>query len=207
MLSGSCDRLSKSCLAVWAALPLSAAFADGAEPPETSRPLHDCRYKSEFPESLSDSAGKRSRQVFPNGDLFRPLIADPKQPQFVIGRRRVKPNQADDFVGAWVAYGENFGIYRGRLGGPGVCNGWQVNINGGVFAQFNVSAPSSDLINADYVIGFPVTFRKDDFSARLRLYHQSSHLGDEFILGAPGLPRINLSFEALEFLMSYESRI
>ncbi len=81
-----------------------------------------------------------------------------------------------------------------------------MNINGGVFAQFNASAPSSDLINADYVIGFPLTFRKNDFSARLRLYHQSSHLGDEFLLGSPGLPRINLSFEEMEFLMSYEWR-
>ena len=50
----------------------------------------------------------------------------------------------------------------------------------------------------------PITFRWNGLSGRLRYYHQSSHLGDEFILGNPGVGRINLSFEELEIIASIE---
>ena len=72
-----------------------------------------------------------------------------------------------------------------------------------MFSQFNLDAPSFDLINADYLVGLPLTFRTAGFTARLRVYHQSSHLGDEFILNR-NPERINLSFESLELILSQE---
>jgi len=101
---------------------------------------------------------------------------------------------------AAVGFGETFGLYRnpGRREG----DGFQANIAGGLFAQFNLDAPSSDLINADYVIGLPLTYRAGPNAVRLRVYHQSSHLGDEFLLGPSAPPRQNLSFESLELLGS-----
>ena len=45
---------------------------------------------------------------------------------------------------------------------------------------------SNDLINADYIIGLPLTFRRNGFSVRAKLYHQSSHLGDEYLLRERG---------------------
>jgi hypothetical protein len=60
-----------------------------------------------------------------------------------------------------------------------------------------------ELVNADYTVGIPLTYRRGDLSARTRLYHQSSHLGDEFILRA-NPQRVNLSYEALELLLSYD---
>jgi hypothetical protein len=38
-------------------------------------------------------------------------------------------------------------------------DGVQLDAEGAVFAQFDYEAPSKDLINADYTIGFPLTFR------------------------------------------------
>ncbi len=146
-----------------------------------------------------------SKQVifFPVGDLFKPLLADPKQPQFFISFLRysdpAQPNRK--IPAASVGYGEAFGIYRflGRRPQEGV----QFNIEGALFAQFDLEARSKDLINADYVLGFPLTYRKNDFSAKFRLYHQSSHLGDEFLLNARA-NRVNLSYEAAELIASYE---
>lgn len=139
---------------------------------------------------------------FPVGDLFLPLLADPKQPQFFVSYRSYETSVDTLNLGA-VGFGETFGLYRrdGKRQGDGL----QVSIAGGLFAQFNMDAPSSDLINADYVIGLPVTYRHGPLSARLRLYHQSSHLGDEFLLNVQP-ERINLSFESLELLFSYEWR-
>ena len=75
-----------------------------------------------------------------------------------------------------------------------------------MFSQFDLSAPSSDLINTDYVVGVPLSWRSGGWSTRVRLYHQSSHLGDEFLLGGRGSIRLNLSFEELEALVSYDYR-
>ena len=48
-------------------------------------------------------------------------------------------------------------------------------------------------------------YRSGAFSGFFRLHHQSSHLGDEFILNSrPPIDRINLSFEEVDLKISYE---
>ncbi len=81
-----------------------------------------------------------------------------------------------------------------------------MSLLGGVFSQYNLDTPSDDLINADYLVGPMLTLRRGRVSARLRLYHQSSHLGDEFILNKPGVDRINLSFEPFDGLVALTGR-
>lgn len=136
----------------------------------------------------------------PPRDLFAPVLADPKQPRFEVSVLAVDGTQRDTTVAA-VGFGENFGLVRWP--GEGQGNGWQLNLAGAVFAQFDLDAPSSDLVNSDYLIGFPLTHRNGASSMRLRWYHQSSHLGDEFLLRVQP-ERVNLSFEAIEVLVSYE---
>jgi Protein of unknown function (DUF1207) len=138
---------------------------------------------------------------FPAGDVFRPLLADEKEPRFFVSLRRYSTGIAGDHVAA-VGFGENFGLARvlGERDGEGL----QIGISGGLLAQFDLDAPSSDLINADYIIGLPITYRRGDWSSRFRIYHQSSHLGDEFLLRVRP-ERINLSFESAELLVSYDS--
>jgi len=143
---------------------------------------------------------KRETEPFPVGDLFLPLLADPKQPQFFTSYR-IYHTPSSSAHAAAVGYGETFGFYRRPGVAPG--DGLQVGVAGALFAQFNLDAPSADLINADYTIGLPITWRHGADSARLRLYHQSSHLGDEYLLRAQP-KRVNLSFESLEFIYSHE---
>jgi hypothetical protein len=74
-----------------------------------------------------------------------------------------------------------------------------------VFSQFALDAPSDDILNADYIAGVPVTFRFRSFSARARVYHQSSHLGDELLLRPDTtIQRENLSFESAELILSQD---
>jgi len=77
-------------------------------------------------------------------------------------------------------------------------------VMGSIFAQFDLGTESNDLINADYIVGVPLTFRRSGFSTRVRLYHQSSHLGDEYLLRGEAIERENLSFESVDFLLSQE---
>lgn len=160
----------------------------------------DCRYEG-IGTVHTDSAGSSRIELLPENDVFRPLMADLKQPQFFAAWQatRVRANNTSVNIGS-VGLGENFGVVGRRNG----CDGWQVGVLAGIFAQFNLDAASTDLINADYVVGFPISWRRGLFSTRVRLYHQSSHLGDEFLLGNPGFKRVNLSFEAVEAIMSLD---
>ncbi|HAZ12838.1 MAG: hypothetical protein A2X86_21745 [Bdellovibrionales bacterium GWA2_49_15] len=142
-------------------------------------------------------------EAFPTGDLFRPQIADPKWPQFFVTLNRFK-STSGRYTMAAVGFGESFGMLRflGAREGDGL----QLSVAGGIFAQFNMNTPSYNLINADYIIGVPVTYRYGPNSLRFRIYHQSSHLGDEFLQSINPAERVNLSFEALELIYSLEWR-
>jgi hypothetical protein len=100
-----------------------------------------------------------------------------------------------------VGIGDRLGLFR--YNGPKVGEGIQVGLSGNIFAQFDLDQPSKDLVNADYLVGIPVTMRRGRVSARLRVYHQSSHLGDEFLLHTQ-LERVNLSYESAEGLLSLD---
>lgn len=141
-------------------------------------------------------------EALPVYELFKPLIADPRQPQFSIRYHHYEA--AESFNAASVSFGDYFGFASGVLKEYGVS---QIGLQGAVFAVFNLDAPSQDLINADYWIGIPLSFRRGPFSYLTRIYHQSSHLGDEFLLGDIGdLERVNLSYEDWESMVSYDWR-
>ena len=141
----------------------------------------------------------------PRGDVFCPLVGDPKASRTFASllRHESGDNLTDEKLDiASVGIGDAFGLGRWNGGKPG--DGIQFSITAGVFAQFDLGTPSYDMVNADYVVGFPLTMRRGWFSTRLRIYHQSSHLGDEYLLREPPdrQDHENLSFEALEWIIS-----
>ena len=145
--------------------------------------------------------------LFPDDHIFCALVADPKEPSTFISFLRGRFRTLDDPSGretnvAAIGVGDSFGLARSA--GPGPGDGLQLDVIGAIFAQFDTGSSSTDLINADYIIGVPVSFRRGAFSLRTKLYHQSSHLGDEFLLRDTGIDRENLSFESLEVLASLE---
>ncbi len=101
-------------------------------------------------------------------------------------------------------FGETFALYRNAAPLDGQ---WEIALQAGVFSLFNMSAPSGslDLVNADYIVGLLTSYRTGAFSGFFRLHHQSSHLGDEFILNSrTPIDRVNLSFEEVDLKLSYE---
>jgi len=136
----------------------------------------------------------------PVGDLFKPLIADLKQPRFYVSYRRYRYSNETVNISS-VGVGESFGLYRAV--DPEDGSGWQVSFDGGLLAQFNLDTSSKDLLNTDYFAGVPFSYRKGTLSYRAFLYHQSSHLGDEYLLHA-NPRRVEFSYEALCVTASYE---
>jgi hypothetical protein len=151
-------------------------------------------------EPAMTASGPRATVFLPARDLFQPLLADPKEPRFYISYLVLKFH-SDKNQSAVGGYGEIFGLYRSGDGAAGY--GWQANFSGGVHAQFDLDSPTFDLVNTDYTIGFPFSIRKGAASYRIAVYHQSSHLGDEFLL-KNNIERVEFSYEALQLLGSYE---
>jgi len=71
--------------------------------------------------------------------------------------------------------------------------------------RFDMNAPSSDLINTDFMVGIPLSWRSGLFSTCVRVYHQSTHLGDEFLLSRPGFNRVNFSYEEVKAILSLDA--
>lgn len=135
----------------------------------------------------------------PRGLLFAPLHADPRWPHFAAVYRGYRTNDLSAvFAGN---FGETFSLYRHSAPFQGQ---WELVLQAGVFSLFDLSAASLDLVNADYTVGILTAYRSGGWSGYLRLHHQSSHLGDEFLLSSPQTQRINLSYEEMDIKLSYE---
>ena len=137
----------------------------------------------------------------PTGHLFKPLLADPRWAHFSASYRNYVGTNIDGNNNASVSFGETIPFYRSNLGRTTIQ--WEAGLQAAVFSDFNLDASSSDLINSDFIGSVYSSMRMGQFSAFARVFHQSSHLGDEFLLRT-SLERINLSYEGADLRLSYE---
>lgn len=154
------------------------------------------------PDASAVAAGKSDRSRWlPDSTLFRPLQADPREPRLAISYQEYS-GENRDFNAADFHVGETFEFYRGELAG-GL---WQIGLTGGVFTAVDMDAKNKDLFNVDYLIGLPFTWRRDDWSTRLRYYHSSSHLTDEYIFnnGITFPDRLDISYDVIDLLVSHD---
>ena len=134
---------------------------------------------AEAPPENTEQVDSQKTILFPEGPLFYAPLASPKEPRTYATWLRLNLPGDSFNIGA-VGFGDSFGIVRWP--GWGDSDAWQLGISGAVLAQFNLDSDSMDLVNADFIIGLPLSYRNGPWSARARIYHQSSHLGDEYLL-------------------------
>jgi Protein of unknown function (DUF1207) len=141
-----------------------------------------------------------SSELLPSEFLFKPLLADPRWPHFSASYQRYIQNQ--QFKDVFSAnFGESFNVFR--FDGP-QDSLMEFGIQAGIFSIFNLDTQSFDLVNADYFVAIPLSIQKGHFSQLIRIYHQSSHLGDEYLLSGQAPTRLNLSYEGLDTIFSYD---
>jgi hypothetical protein len=131
---------------------------------------------------------------------FRPLLADPRWPHFSAAYQYYIDNDLFAHVGS-ANLGETFALVRYNFESGGSL---ELALQAGVFAIFNLAGESTDLINADYVAALPLSYATGNWTFMARLMHQSSHLGDEFLLDNPQITRVNVSWEKYDMLASWE---
>jgi uncharacterized protein DUF1207 len=124
--------------------------------------------------------------------VFQPLLADPKEPRFFATYLWAHSPRLAPRLGS-VGFGQTFGLLHGH--------DWQLGVAAGVFSEFDMQSTTTDLLNTDYLIGLPLTYRRGAWTTRLRVFHQSSHMGDEYMVHNHA-ERIAFSFEAAELLVA-----
>jgi hypothetical protein len=136
-------------------------------------------------------------------------LANPKGPRSSFTLLKVEVTDDGDpattgtseFTAGDIAVGALVGIWAHATS---ACSGVQVNLLGGVFSQFNLDSYSRDLTNTDFIVGTQVSMRSGGVSGRVRLYHQSSHLGDDYVRHNPSTGDINFGFQAIDGLLSFD---
>jgi hypothetical protein len=140
-------------------------------------------------------------------NTFDPLLADPRWPQFsaayvrYTGRAQANGGGQTDRDAANVSFGESLALLQWA---PEPKATMEVGIQAALFADFDLDLSRVDLINADYFVGPDLEYRRGDFSALLRVYHQSSHLGDNYLYNNPGARHFELTYEKPDLLVSYD---
>ena len=143
---------------------------------------------------------RKTNAVISPARLFDPLLADPRWPHFYGSYQYYIDNNTLKDIGS-VGFGESLAFLQRDLGDS---RRLEAGLQAGVFALFNFDAASTDLVNADYFVGPTLSYRGGDTSALLRVFHQSSHLGDEFLINNPNVLRRDISTEVLSLLVSRE---
>lgn len=153
----------------------------------------------EFTQVTAEDTRPVGFEWLPLHSQFKPLLADPRWPHFAAAYQYYIDDDLLDSVGS-ADLGETFALVRYSFDGGGSV---ELAIQGGVFAIFDLSAESKDLVNADYLGAIPLSYANGNFSLMARFLHQSSHLGDEFLL-SHSITRVNLSYERFDLIGSYE---
>lgn len=133
--------------------------------------------------------------------LYRPMMADPREVDYSVGWRFNDQALTKNVID--ISFADSCALIRWLNVWPW-CGQLQLDLEGGVWGVFDPCYESAPLMNADYYVGVPLTYAIDRWQFRLRGYHISSHIGDEFLLNHPGFDRRNPSAEYLDFFVSHD---
>jgi hypothetical protein len=133
--------------------------------------------------------------------LFRPFVADPRQLTYSVGWRFNDNAMTKNTIP--VSFWDTIPFYRWFSVWP-YCGQLQIDLEGALWACFDPCTESAPLINADYYGGLSVTYAICYWSFRMRFFHISSHIGDEYLLNHPRFHRRNPSAETLDFYFSHD---
>lgn len=168
------------------------------------QPVQAASSPTETPKAVAPARDEPLTLYLAPGRLFEPMLADPRWPHFYASYNYYDRSGGVDLGNVTsVGFGETIAMIRKSYKSD---FRWEAGVQAGVYAIFDLDGESFDLINADYAVGPYLAMRYNDISVLTRVHHQSSHLGDEYILreDIDEGDRVNLSYEVADVLLSYE---
>lgn len=148
-----------------------------------------------FTSPLADPGAVRLAAGLYSTDVFDPRTPAQERPPFSFS----DPDAMRRDVHGAVTLGGTLPLWRAQEESD---RGLLIGVQAGVHARFRIQSPTRDYAASDWTVAFPLEAYRGRASARLRLLHRSSHLGDELI-EATGVRRIAYGHEAFDLLAAY----
>jgi len=151
--------------------------------------------------ALAPPAGRLAAQqwLFPDRALLPELLAAPRAPVNK-GELLWVPDHPSAYardIAADVAIGRRFALLR-HVNASGR-DTLVLGLEGAAFARFTPYVTILELVNTDWEFAAPIVWRHGGRWLRLRYFHTSSHLGDEYSVRF-GLSGVNFSRDGVELL-------
>jgi len=138
--------------------------------------------------SLGNLANARKGQedstliFFPGNRLFSDMFLDPLECQVMGGSYLLTQKEKDISLYSTV----NFGFNKPVFAKQGKYFSWELNFAAAAFTQFDLIRKSdgsylAGLMNTDFKISADYTIKRRDNLLRVRIFHISSHLGDDYM--------------------------
>ena len=135
----------------------------------------------------------------PGDRLFKPLLADIRWPRFSAGY-----NYHSDYSyyrSAFDAsFGKDFAVVRLS---PSTETTIEIGLQAAAFVTFDLGTPTFALINTDYMFGVPLTVQRGKTAVIARVYHLSSHLGDDYMKDQPLVENRDITYEKFDILVEH----
>ena len=159
--------------------------------------------------SAAPDVARPRREFLPKGHLFDPIILDPLEAQAYGSILPAYWTEGQKYKGSIVPFAFGFAkpFYR-HTSAPGRSEEWVLDLAS--FTQFEAyhdavaNLARRQIINTDYKISIIYNIRRGENNYRIRVYHISSHLGDDYIfrnkITAPSPNSVN--YEQLDFTYS-----
>lgn len=132
--------------------------------------------------------------VLPKGLMYKSYVAGEKEPrmQFVqLYDTRSKTRVWDAVLGG------RMGLLRNGNNDSVHPQGFQLDLEGAVFARVLPDQPSAMLAGSDYRAGLLGTYRNGGTAYKWGYYHISSHIGDEYLIANSTFNRLNYVRDSL----------
>lgn len=150
--------------------------------------------------ALSLPAAAESVDLFPRpNEIFPLLIADPRHIQLSASYYRLDGANTSD-----VALGHSWGLTRWRAGAYQDWL-WEADVEGMAYSRFQIGGGVNQFETVDFFLNVPVTVRRGDVAFKGTVFHESSHLGDDYIRRT-GQQGFRYSNEGLRLQTSLEPR-
>jgi hypothetical protein len=130
-------------------------------------------------------------------EVFPRLLADPRQVQLSASYYRHRGRDVSD-----IGLGHAWGLGRWRSGEDQSLL-WELDVEGMAYSRFHVRGGVNEFETVDFLAALPLTLRRGDVSFKGSLFHESSHLGDDFIRRTGGTG-FRYSTEGLRLLAALE---
>lgn len=113
--------------------------------------------------------------LFPESEqVFRQLIADPRHIALGINYYRLAGKDVSD-----AALGHSWGLAHWES--PDGVLQYQTNMEAMAYSRFIVGGSVNEFETVDFFANLPLAVKHGPWASRFMLYHESSHLGDDFI--------------------------